>query len=458
MASTTLRETFLKYGFRWFAEEHQEGLTLRARDDVFSDAFTMWLMVAQKGSGDNSLSAAIQRLKYTTPLDKIAQLAVGSKKLKFESLSDSPGGLSRARQRLPVEKIEQFADYVSEQIALEHKAQNKICGYNCYLLDGSTISLMDTESIRKVFTPCSNQHGSFRPKARIVVAHHLGTATALRPEIGSINDSEQALSRSIMKRLPKRSLVIADRNFGVFSVVWGLINYTHVPLVRMQKERAASLLGKKEAKHDGDWQVIWKPSRADLKNSELPDCPEIKGRLVAVTLNVPGKKAERFYFFTTAKELTPEQLLEVYKNRWFVETDLRSIKGMVDLDTLNVRSADMVKKEIISGVLAYSLTRSVIATGAKLLQLNPRDLSLTRARGIIETCAIRLRRATSTKEVQFLLGEYLKGLRRAKHPTRTKFRSEPRVIVGGCRKTFPYLSGTRDEIKARLKKANSSNV
>ena len=344
----TLGEVFIEHGLSWFQEEsHKGSLALRNRDTVFNDALTVWLMVAQKGTKDNSLASAVQELKSTSTLEHVSKLVAGSRKFKFDSISDNPGALCLARKRIALSDVEAFSDHMSEKIAAESEDISIIYGYRCFVMDGSTIGLEGDARIVKEFARESNQYGESQPAARVVVAHDVVTGTAYRPEIGSIKISEQALSASLMKHLPRKSLVIADRNFGVFSVAWHSCESSLIPLVRLQEDRVKKLLEKAEITHDCDKSIRWVPSKSDRKTNDFPEDAHLKGRVIAITLSVPNRRDERFYFFTTATDLTPEQLLEIYKYRWLIETDLRSIKTAVHLDRVYAKTPDVAKKEII---------------------------------------------------------------------------------------------------------------
>jgi hypothetical protein len=445
-----LGDAFLKLGFPWFRECYPEGLDLRSRQSVFNDAMTMWMMIAQRGIAENSLVSAVQQLKQTTPIDRIAELIVGSKKLRFQEISNNPSGFCHARQRVPIEKAESFFDYISAGAEREHRDISVTYGYYCVVLDGSEITLQNDERIKIDFPPHKNQHGPCPPRARVVVAHNVVTGAAYRPEIGSVNEGEQTLVLPLLQRLPKKSLAIADRNFGVFSVAWAASQANIVSLVRLQEMRAAKIVGKAALNHDTEYNVTWTPSRHDRETNEFASNAQVPGRVVAITLNVPGRRAERFFFFTTAMDLTGEQILEIYKKRWFIETDLRSIKETVKLDTVKSKIPDVVRKEILFGVLAYTLIRTVIARGAKMLKLEPREISFSRARQFLTTVAIVLSKATNAKDVQLAANMFLPGLRQLKLQKRSQHRTEPRVIATRKRKKFPPLKGTREQARQKL--------
>ena len=47
----------------------------------------------------------------------------------------------------------------------------------------------------------------------------------------------------MMRELPASSLLMGDRNFGVFSVVWNAKQAGHDVLIRLSEPRAGSLIG-----------------------------------------------------------------------------------------------------------------------------------------------------------------------------------------------------------------------
>ena len=50
-------------------------------------------------------------------------------------------------------------------------------------------------------------------------------------------------------------------------------------------------------------------------------------------------------------------IASVYRSRWLVELDIRSIKCSLDMDVVRAKTPTMVKTEIWSCLLAYNLIR-----------------------------------------------------------------------------------------------------
>jgi hypothetical protein len=123
-----------------------------------------------------------------------------------------------------------------------------------FLLDGSSVRAAHTPELCSTYPPGSNQHGeSHWPLLRVVVAHDLHTGLAMRPEWGAMHGdqavSEQALLEKAIDRLPQRAAVIADANFGVFSVAYAATQRNRPIVLRLTSPRAKRLAG--EALRDG---------------------------------------------------------------------------------------------------------------------------------------------------------------------------------------------------------------
>ena len=90
-----------------------------------------------------------------------------------------------------------------------------------------------------------------------------------------------------------------------------------------------------------DQQVCWRPSA--WEREQHPDLPAdacVRGRLIVQQVTASDGSSVTLYLFTTLL-LTVEQLVQLYGQRWNVETDLRSLKRTVDLQVaLQARGHD----------------------------------------------------------------------------------------------------------------------
>lgn len=392
---------------------------------LFSPALTVWLFIRQRLSGAGTLESAWLGL---TP-EATRALSPRSARSK-RPLSPHSSGFDHARRALPWNlALEAAHRLVTEARAFLKREEGE---EPVYLLDGSSVTPENHPALVRAFPPAENQHGkSHWPVVRMVVAHELETGIASVPEWGPMFGEEavgeQELAKRLLAGLPAGGLVIADRNFGVFSIAWALKERRF--LLRMTDPRAKAM--EKEA---GDGPVdrphVWKASAADRRsNPEIPKGAEMTGRLVVLEILDPtSKKPVRVCLFTSDLTSTPEALAALYAKRWNVETDLRSLKSEVGLEILRSRTPETLGKELVFAVVAYNLLRVVMALAARRKGLEPRRMSFTRARHVVE---IHARRGPLTSEgfdamLDLIAARPLPLRQREKNPSRKVWRKPTR--------------------------------
>src|SRR5882672_237029 len=110
---------------------------------------------------------------------------------------------------------------------------------------------------------------------------------------------------------------------------------------------------------------------------ELPADAVIRGRLIVAQVVKPNGKMVEFYLFTTLEEPW-EELVELYRRRWDVELDIRSLKQTLRMHSLSSKSPEGAEKELLLATAGYNLVRSVQVAAARQANLKPRQLSFSR--------------------------------------------------------------------------------
>lgn len=369
--------------FNWFGktlpqsffESLKQDLGIIENSCIFTLPVTTFLMIVQRLSQKGTLATAVTELIQGNGRALLAPC----KQVREGNISASTGAYSRARQRVPVEAVRRVAERTFEQ--LHRISPQSTLRDRLFLLDGSSIRLAHTPALLKAYPQAENQHGqSHWPVMRVDVMHHVVTGLAMAPQFGAMFGpdavSEQGLAEPLIDRLPPESVLIADRNFGIFAVAWRAHTRGHAVLVRLTEARAKRLHGG-ELIPDSDKKVIWEPSRDDRRaHPDLPAGARIEGRLIVARLQ---GTTEILYLFTTLSEPT-EPAVALYKERWNIETDLRSLKEQVRLHTIPARSPDLVASELLIAIASYNLIRAVMAEAAQQFNLEPRRLSFSRSR------------------------------------------------------------------------------
>ena len=121
---------------------------------------------------------------------------------------------------------------------------------------------------------------------------------------------------------------------------------------------------------------------------------------------------------------------EIYKLRWNVETDLRSLKRTAAIHKLSGQSVDMVEKELMVAVTAYNMVRAVMCVAARRAGMQPRELSFSGALAVVQAGLPGLAQADGEVDREERLERMLNNAARLKMPKRSQQRSCPREVWG----------------------------
>lgn len=406
---------------------------VRENNRVYNSAVVVWLMICQRLQAQGTLESAVLELLGGLPSSFWPQPCKRLEQAAEEGgprLSKQTGAYNKARQELSLPVVELCCDHAFQQLI----AQAELAPERrpAFFFDGTTVRMPHCEELVEAFPPTTNQHGvAHSPLLRLLVAHDLYTGLALRPEWGPVNGSqavsEQGLLELLIDRLPSQAAVVGDANFGVFSVAYAAEQRGHPVVLRLTKVRAQHLAG--GPLQDGtDRRIQWKPTREDRRgHPQLPIDAGVSGRLIVRQVQ-PSNGAEPFLLalFTTLED-PPEQLVQLYGKRWNIEVDLRHLKGTLRLEELTCTSTEMVAKEIDVAMLAYNLVRAVIYLTALQAGLEPRVISFTQVRNVLQVFLPRIAAAADQRTARQLYDDMLYYLSQCKLPQR-KRSSYPRAV------------------------------
>lgn len=418
-----------------FFDQLRERLSLPARG-IYSLGVVVWLMMWQRLEGRGSLTMAVQQVVQGA----LGDLVPPERRVREQRVSSNTGALSRARKRLPLGVVEAVCDEIFAQLMKPAEAGGDLI-QRLFLVDGSSMRLPHTPSLVEAYPPGNNQHGEAHwPVIRLVAAHHLSSGLATRPCWGPMFGpqavSEQGLAEQILERLPPGAALMGDRNFAVFSVAWAAQSQGHGVLFRLTEARARKIAGQFLPPARSERRVEWRPSREDRRaHPELPAEAVVRGRLIVAHVEGEDGKPFKLYLFTTLEERR-EVLVELYRRRWDMELDIRSLKQTLRLHSLSSKTPPMAEKELLLAIAGYNLVRSVQMAAARQANLEPRRLSFSRVQAVVMTAVPRLATITDAAEWEAEYQRVLRWAAQGKLPNRTRRRSYPRAAWGKGA-TFP---------------------
>ncbi len=407
---------------------------------VYTQAPTLVLLILQRLGGGLTLTDAVQELiKHHT------DILPRNRRVEEGTLSENNSAYNKARQKLPLQKVEAFSNAVCNHLAANSKPVWQ--GRRVMILDGTTITLPPTPALKKAFPPATNQHGeSVWPVAMLMVASELATGCVLVPEVdamyGENNSSEAAQAERVIDRLPQDALVLADSGFGIFRVAYHCDQKKKEFVFRLTASRFKSLKKQATLVEDEEgfrtWHLLWKPSSHDLKNNpQLPQNAKIEVFVHEIEL-----EGEKNLYLVSDVEADASSLGELYLRRYDVEFDIRDLKVTMDTENIRAKKLDTVMKELLGSVIAYNLVAQFRRQAAEMARVKPRRLSF---RGVWLTFQHHLLYAPpqSLEQWQATYAAALVSAANRKLPNRRRPRSYPRMAHPRRPKTTKFQKSLR---------------
>jgi len=342
---------------------------------VYSHGVTIWMLILQRLGKGQSLSKVVSEV-----VNHQRDLLPTNKRVDEYLLSENTSAYSKARQKIPLSVVESFSRKVCDYLG--RTSPKAIANRRVFIIDGTTITFPPTAELQRAFPPATNQHGtSVWPVASLMVANEMQSGCALLPQIdpmyGENNSSEAKQARRIVNQLPDNSIVMADANFGVFSVAWASIRASHDFLFRLTASRFKSHVRNAElvekSQRTKTYRLRWQPSRSERQNNPwLPGDASLEVLIHEVQLE-NGKKL----YLISSLDFDAQAASDLYCRRYDVEFDIRDLKVTMDAENIRAKSVSMVLKELLTSVVAYNLVAQFRRQAAAIGRVEPRRLSFS---------------------------------------------------------------------------------
>jgi hypothetical protein len=379
---------------QWQAAFDRHGIDFgRDEDSVYTPAITLWGLISQVffKAENRSCKAAVAR---------IASLWAMLGKVVCKT---NTGAYCRARLKIPFEVVRDIArqlalsteDAFEQQAADQHegevhpvvaKVQSQPMTGRVLLVDGFTVTAADTPENQEEFPQNPSQkEGLGFPIIRGVSLISMITGllfdVMLGPYAGK-QSGETALLWQMLDQLQPGDTLVADCFYCSYWLIAACQNKgVHIVMKNHDKRDDDPLGARRIDKHQR--VTVWlRPKRPDwMSEQEYDELPEqIEIRLVDVIIEQAGFRSKKYTIATTmveTKVYSRDWITSIYRSRWLVELDIRSIKCSLDMDIVRAKTPAMVRTEIWSCLLAYNLIRMKMLQSCAVSGRMPRTLSFT---------------------------------------------------------------------------------
>jgi hypothetical protein len=363
--------------------------------------------------------------------------------------STNTGAYCKARMNLPLDMVSTLARDTGRMISLDAPRLWNWRERRVRLVDGTTVTLPDTQANQTVYPQSHNQKpGLGFPLCRMVGLICLGSGAVLNAAFGAYNGKggdEQSLLRTMLDTLNPGEVLLGDAFYATYFLLCALrergidaVFEQYGSRSRVTDFRTGQRLGARDhlimeskpaIKPDWMTQAAYDAAPASLTVREL----RAGGLTLVTTLLCP-------------KQISKAELKALYQSRWHVELDLRNIKTTLDMEHLSCLTPTMAIKEIWVYLLAYNLIRFVMAQAAVSTHIQPRQISFKHSVQMWIAWTAQ-GGGLETADVQYGLYILIAQQRVGDRPGRI----EPRAIKRRP-KPYPLLTQPRSQARANVQK------
>jgi hypothetical protein len=285
------------------------------------------------------------------------------------SLSEDTSPYCQARQRLPLERIEQIFRHTYRLAEQRVPTEALWRGHRVKIVDGTGLSMPDTSANQAVYPQESQQKpGCGFPLLRMVSVACLASGAILDFVAYSQRSHDIQLFDQLRGRLRHNDVLVGDRGFCSYAQV-SLLQAAGVhALFRLHQGRPGkgqrSRLRRTKRLGQGDWLVQWKRSDTKPKYMNQEDLAKIADkltvRIIKVRITARQMRTRTVVLVTTLldpKTYPAHEIANLYLQRWQAELTFRNLKSVMRMDVLRCKSPEMVQREILMHFIAHNLIR-----------------------------------------------------------------------------------------------------
>ena len=364
----------------------------------------------------------------------------------------------QARARLPLELFRRLLRWACRALRQATDTFGRWRGHRLVLIDGSGLSMSDTPELQAHFgVPGGQRPGCGFPVAHVLAMFDAATGFLLDVLSAPLRSHDLPHAPALHPRLQAGDVLVGDRAFCSYvhlallllRNLHGVFRLHQKVLYRFGSGRSHSRPGKRSAKGhpmsrpirrlgEQDEIVEWsKPKRRPNWISQgdfdrLPD--SLLLRQVRYRVWTRGSRTREVTLVTTLlneQAYPKEELAQVYRSRWRVETNLRHLKETMGMDVLRCKTVEGVQKELLMFALVYNLVRCVMLEAGRRQGVSPDRISFVDA--LRWLCAYRPGQRLHRLKVNLL----------------RPFRLEPRVRKRRP-KEYPLMKRPRRELHQML--------
>ena len=241
-------------------------------------------------------------------------------------------------------------------------------GYIITATDGSDFEIPNTIKTRKNYNSTKENTSVARAHVSNLfdVLNHYVMSTLIGPENSDEKEMDRQHLNEIKKlNLPNKIIRTKDRGYVSLKDIYYSIENNDKFLTRLKKsdfKKIVSNMSTNDEYVDIPYQYdrirYYKDKDPDFYNLMLSTKQSLKVRIVKIILSTG--KTEILLTNLSQDEFSTEEIAELYKLRWQIETNYHSLKESLKIETITSSFDELIKQDIYSQMLVFNILQAFI--------------------------------------------------------------------------------------------------
>jgi hypothetical protein len=285
----------------------------------------------------------------------------------------SRGAVTKARKKIHWQVFESVFNCVVN-LAWQHWPKDDKYlwhGMSVFAIDGSKFTLPASAEIRDYFDPDSGLHkvgkGHY-PQAMVSTAFDVFRRIPVARTVMPNNTSERKEAMAMLARMP-RGVVLFDRGYPSYEfILYMMEHYTGHFLFRCSASSTFPAVESFLASGVDDGIIEIAPSdtyRSKLSAAARRELSSLTVRVVRVILP-NGETAVYLTDLLDSATFSHEEIADLYRRRWEVETHYRDEKVHLDVETFHTRGVNGIHQELFAVAIMAVIARTLMALSMEL--------------------------------------------------------------------------------------------
>lgn len=239
-------------------------------------------------------------------------------------------------------------------------------GYILKAIDGSDFELPNTNKIREKYGQVSSKSGATIPRSSVSMCYDLLNEYILDVVPEKYRTSEIEMAKKHIQKDQEiskgyKSIYVMDRNYVSLEFMIYLKQNKIKFVSRLQKgyyEKEIKAIKNKDEIVEIEHTKYRMEKRA-FNDQNLRDIAKkeksTSARIIKYILNT----GEIEYLITNIKDLSYEEIVEIYNKRWGIETMYYSLKSKLQIEKFTSSNKTIIEQDLFAGVLVYNMVQTM---------------------------------------------------------------------------------------------------